>query len=333
MLIKALKKYTPFGLVTFFITAILLWIKPIISSELPGIYFDPNPTPLYNGIVYLIGSDSFSLLCKLIGFLLVLFQALLFNEILNRSNLLGSRSYLPGIIFLLLSSVFLEVQLLHPILFSNIFLLFAWGRIIGTSEKQNSNEAYFNGAFLIGLGTLFYPNFVYFIAILLFSIVMNRVGKFREAAMVLTGFALVWYLYLSLFYFFNDKIELSGIEFDFSFSFRKFHTLLLIQKIILVYSILLILAASVKMSTFISNLKIQLRRNQKFLFLWFITGIFLLIGTNSSTEIIYLLSFPAAALLSLFFVNIQSKWIKEVLWVLLLILILINQIFPQLIAY
>jgi|GEM_PF-6918096 hypothetical protein len=332
MLISSLKKYTPFGLIVFFITAILLWIRPIINSDLKGIYIDSNPTLIYNGIVYLIGSDSFNLLCKIFAFLLVSIQALIFNEILNQSNLLGSRNYLPGIIFLLLSSVFVGEQLLQPILFSNIFLLFAWERIIGSSEKQNFTEAYFNGGFFIGLATLFYPNFIYFLAILFFSIVMNRVGKFREAAMVFSGFALVWYFYLSIFYLIYDKIEISGIEFDFSFSFLKFHKLLLIEKIILGYTILLILVASFKLSTFISNLKIQLRRNQKFLFLWFITGIFLLLVTNSNTEIIYLLSFPSAALLSTFFVNIQSKWIKEVLWFLLLILILINQIFPQLIA-
>jgi hypothetical protein len=330
MLIRSLKNYQPINLIIFLAISIFVWLKPILNASLSGIYIDPTPTPVYGWIVHLIGSPQLSLICKLIAFILVVLQGVIFNGILNQYNLLGFRSYLPGIFFVLLSSNFVEYQILHPILFSNLLLLFAWERIISTYEKTNTFEAYFNASLLIGLASLFYPNYIYFLLIIFLSIGMNRVGHGREYAMILAGFLTVWYFYLCLFYFFTSSLQLSGIEFDFSFSFPKYSSILLSQKIILIYLILLTLFASLQLLGFISNLKIPMRRNLKFLFLWFWVGIFLLVFTKSSLEIIYICSIPIAALLSMFFINIKNKWLSEILWLLFIICIIINYAFPNL---
>ncbi len=330
MLVRILKNYQPVNFILFLAISILVWIKPLISTDLPGIYIDPSPMPVYQWIIDLIGSPQFNILCKLIAFLLVVLQGTMINGIINQYNLLGFRGYLPGIIFILISSSFLEYQILQPILFSNLFLLLAWERVIRAYDKENTFEAYFNASFLIGIASLFYPNYWFFLLILFLSVGMNRVGHIREFAMVLVGFITVWFFYLSLYYLLTSSIQFSGLDNEFSFSFPKYPGIIISQKIILFYASIILIAATVQLGTYISNLKIPMRRNLKFLFLWFLLGILMLLFTKSSIEIIYLISIPTAVLFAMFFVNLKKGRISEVLWIILILCIILNQAFPNL---
>ncbi len=332
MLIRTLKNYQPLNFILFLAISILVWIKPLTSAHIPGIYIDPSPMPIYGWIVGLLGSPQLNILCKLLAFLLVLFQAILINGITNQYNLLGFRGYLPGIFFILINSTFTDYQILHPILFSNLLLLFAWERVIRAYEKANTFEAYFNASFLIGLASLFYPNYTYFLIILMLSVGMNRVGHLREFAMVFVGFIAVWYFYLGIYYVFTSSIQFSGLGNDFSFSFPKYSKILISQKIILIYCGILLLIASLQLGGYISNLKIPMRRNLKFLFLWFWLGISILLFTKSSIEIIYIVSIPTAVLFSMFFVNFKKVWVRETLWISFILLIILNQVFPNILS-
>jgi len=328
MLIRTLKNYQPINFILFLAISILVWIKPLINADQPGIYIDPNPMPFYAWIVGLIGSPQLNILGKLLAFVLVLLQAILINGITNQYNLLGFRGYLPGIFFMLICTIFPDYQILHPILFANLFLLFAWERVIRAYEKENTFEAYFNASFLIGLASLFYPNYTYFLLILLISVGMNRVGHLREFALVLVGFLAVWYFYLGIYYVLTSSIQFSGLENDFSFSFPKYPQIIISQKVILIFSSILLLMASFQLGGYISNLKIPMRRNLKFLFLWFWLGIFILLFTKSSIEIIYIVSIPTAVLFSIFFANFKKTWVRETLWISFLLFIVLNQLLP-----
>jgi len=329
MLIRTLKDYRPVVFILFLAISILAWIKPLLSANLMGIYIDPDPMPVYAWIVSLIGSPNYSVLCKLIALILVILQAIIINGIINQYNLLGFRGYLPGILYVLISSTFFEIQILHPILFANLFLLFAWERVIQAYDKENTFVAYFNASFLIGIASLFYPNSVYFLLIIFMSVGINRVGQIREFAMVFVGLIVVWYFYLSMFFLLTNSIQTSGIEFGIGFSFPNYAKIVWSQKIIIAYVSILILIASFQLGLYISSLKIPMRRNLKFMFLWFWIGIIILIFTKSSFEIIYLLSIPISVLFAIFFFNFKKRWLGEALWILFITCIVINQAFPN----
>jgi hypothetical protein len=330
MLIRTLKSYQPVVFIMFLAVSILAWVRPFINSKLSGIYMDPDPMPIYSWIFSLIGHPKFSFLCKLIAFTLVLLQGIVINGILNQYNLLGFRGYLSGIIYVLISSTFFQVQVLHPILFANLFLLFAWERVIRAYDKENTFTSYFNAAFLTGLASLFYPNSAYFLIIIIMSVGMNRVGHIREFAMVLLGFIIVWYFYLSLYFLSTNSLQTSGIEFGIGFSFPNYSKIKISQIIIIIYTGLLILFASFQLGLYMSNLKIPMRRNLKFMFLWFWISILMLVFTKTSIEIIYILAIPVSVLFAMFFFIFKKGWMIEVLWILFIICIIINQVFPNL---
>ena len=330
MLIRNLKTYHPSNLLILVLIGILVWIRPFLDNALPSFYLPQNPMPLYNWLVIILSSFNSEILGKIIAFIIVVVQAMMVNAIINQYNLSGLRSYLPGILFLLLSSAFEQYQMLHPILIANSFLLFAWNRLVAMPEKDIAISSYFNSAFMIGMATLFYPLFIYFLILVVISLILNRVAHPREFAMIILGFLTVWYFYLGIYFLIDSNIQFAGLGNNYSFSFPKYNEIELIQKILAGYIGLLIITASFRLGTFIANLKIQVRRNFKILFLWFVIGIMLFLFTRTSGEIIFVISVPACILLSLFFAGIKKKWLAESLWGLFLTLIFLSHVFPDL---
>lgn len=286
--------------------------------------------PIYNWIYTGLSGGNLNLLCKFLAFLLVLLQAIIINGITNQYNLLGFRTYLPGIFFLLITASFPEYQLLHPILFANLFLLLAWERVSSVTEKSNTFKAFFNAALFLGLSTLFYPNYIYFLIVIVFSTLLNRISYGREFIMIILGFVIVWYFYFTLNYIFYDKLQLGGTEIGLGVLNTSFKSLGSSQIVFFIYLAFLLLFASLQTSTYVSNVKIQIRRNMKLLFIWFIISLLLLFITKSSFEIIYSIAIPVSFLFAMFFTNIKNKWLVEVIWLLLIGLTVINQFFPHL---
>jgi len=330
ILIRNIKNYHPANFLLFVTIGILVWLKTFISKDAVGIYFDSDPMPIYNWIYNGLNGASLSLLCKFIAFIIVLLQAIIINGITNQYNLLGFRSYLPGIFFLLITAILPEYQLLHPILFANLFLLIAWERITSISEKSNAFRAFFNAAFFLGLSTLFYPNYIYFFAIIVIAALLNRISHAREFIMIILGFITVWYFYFSLNYIFYSELQLRGTELGLGILSANFEKLDTSQIIFFIYLAFLLLLASFQLSTYISNVKIQIRRNLKLLFIWFMISLSMFIFTKSSLELVYSIAIPISFLFAMFFTNIKNKWLVEIIWVLIIGLTVVNLFFPQL---
>ncbi len=328
ILFRNIKNYQPTNFLVFIIVGLVFWLKTFISKETPGIYYDAESMPIYSWIYSLLG--DLVLLSKIIAFLLVLLQALIINGVVNQYNLLGFRSYLPGFFYIAIVSNFPEYQMLSPFLFANLLFLAAWERIVSITEKSNTYKAFFNASFYLGLVTLFYPNYVYLIILLIFGTALNRNSRPREFVMTFFGFVTVWYLYFIINFIFFNKFQIQGIQLGFELN-TSLLNLRSFQLIFLAYIGLLLLVANLQVGTFVSNLKIQIRRNLKILFIWFVLVILLFLFTKSSFELMYAVAIPVASLFAIYMSNIKSKWLPEVIWLLIIGMTIINQYFPNLI--
>jgi hypothetical protein len=331
MMLKNLTKYQPSNLAIYIGFGIILWLKTIIDSNAPGIYIGDNPTPIYAWIVYLIGHPGLALVCKILALVLILFQGLLFNGIINQYNLLGIRSYMPGIIFLIIIANFPANQILQPIYFATLIIILTWNLIVNAEIGISSLASYFNASLLLGISTLFYPNSIYFVTVLIASTFLNRVSTLREFAMILIGLFTVWYFYFSIIFIANNHLNFSGIKFEFNFSVHDFVELKTSQIIFFIYFSILIIISIYQSSISMTNQKIQTRRNFKILLTWFVLGSAMYLFTNSGFELIYLVAIPVSALVSLVFSGSKLKRIKEIAFILLIIITLINQFKPDLI--
>ncbi|NJO89744.1 MAG: hypothetical protein HC831_12940 [Chloroflexia bacterium] len=258
-------------------------------------------------------------------------QAIIINGITNQYNLLGFRSYLPGTFFILITANFPEYQIVHPVLIANLLFLLVWERMVSITEKSNSYKAFFNASFFLGLATLFYPNYLYLVIILVSGTVLNRISHPREFIMIIVGLLTIWYFYFAINYIMFSKLQLDGIHFRFEFVNEPFSTLRSGQLVLLSYVVVLMIVASFRLSAFVSNVKIQIRRNLKILFIWFVIGLVIFLATDASFEFIYTCSVSVAFLFAMFLSNLKNKWFPEIIWLLLFGLTIINQFFPHLI--
>ena len=327
ILFRNIKNYHPANFLILVFVGLIFWMRNFISRDLPGIYYDADPMPIYNWIYS--GLVDLVLLSKILAFLLVMLQVIIINSITNQYNLLGFRSYLPGFFYILVISNFPAYQVLSPLLFANLLFIAAWERVASITEKSNSFKAFFNASFFLGLATLFYPNYIYFIIVFIFGTVLNRISSPREFIMIILGFITVWYFYFTINYILFDVLQMQGIELKYELLNKSFLNLSPGQLIFFVFAVLFLFMASLQLSTYVSNLKIQIRRNLKILFIWFLVSLFVFIFTKSSLELIYVCAIPLASLFAIYLSNIKRKWMPEVIWLLIVGITIINQYFPN----
>lgn len=308
------------------VIAIGVWVKVLFSKDVGGIYYDADTLLIYKWFYESLSSTGFHVIPKIITFFLVLLQAVLINGIINQNNLIGVRSYLPGIFFIIISANFIHLQQFHPIVFANLFLLLSWERLSSVSEKSNALKAFFQASLSLGIASLFYPNYSYFIILILLGTILNRISNAKEVFMVIIGFVAAWYFYFSIIFLSSGKINLAGLEAGFVFSFSGIKDLPPGVMYFLFFLGVLLLMANFQLSTYLVGVKINIRRNFKILFGWFVIAACMFLFTKSSTEIVYPLAIPVSIIFTVLFSNINKKWLADLLWGLLLAFTIYNQI-------
>lgn len=329
MLLKFFKGFQPTNLILIIFLTIIFWLKIFLDDTNSGIYIDQNPLPLYGLIMNFFVSLNYPFLNKLIALLLLLFQTILVAAINNHFNLLGYRSYLPALIFVLVTINFTQYQLLHPILFANSLFLIAWIKIKKAQGKQKALVNYFDASLLIGLASLFYFNIIYLILILWVNTLISRPGSFKELSMALIGSLVIWYLFFS-FYFITYSTCYDILDlFSFDPSFSDFTSLSATSQIAALFFICIIILASLALFRYYSSLNINIRKNLKLFFYLFILGILIILLTNSSLELIYMIAVPVSLFLSLFFINLKSKFFGNILLIIVFLITIANLFFEN----
>ncbi|OQY05604.1 MAG: hypothetical protein B6I20_00760 [Bacteroidetes bacterium 4572_117] len=326
MIIKSLKGFHPTNLILTVFIAIAFWMKFFTGAN-PGIIAEQGSMPFYNAITnFFLNIDS-PFTAKLVSFLLILLQAFLIVTINNHFKLLGYRSYLPALIFIIITVNFTQHQQLQAIHFANIFFLIAWIRLNQAYGKQKALSYYFDASFLIGVASLFYFNMIFLTIILLIHLLLTRSINIKEFTVSFFGLAVVWYLFLAFYYIFYDETYDILAVFSFEPGFIDFMSLSISTKItsgVLLFITIMAIMASLK---YYSSFNIYIRSNLKMFFYMFVVGFLLILLTNSSNELIYFIAIPASLFISLFFIKLKSKLHGNILVIILFIATIANLFF------
>jgi len=331
MLLRLFKGFLPTNLALIILLALTFWISVFIGDA-GGIYIDPSPLPFYKLVMDFFILIDLAILNKIIAFALIVLQAFLVSAVNNHFNLLGYRSYMPAFFFILITANVSEYLQIHPILFANTLFLVAWIKIKRAKGKQNALDNYFDASLLIGLASLFYFNFIYLIIILLINILISRPGNLKEFGMAVFGSILVWYLLFAFYYITGTATNnIEGLM-RFEPEIYDFMSLPLITKIADGYLLLLIVISSFSLFRYYNSLNINIRNNLKLSFYLFVLGLLLIIFTNSSYEMVYLIAVPVSLFLSLFFINLKSKLFADILLLIAILITFANLYFPDIIV-
>ncbi len=309
--------------------AIQLLFIALASLFFATLQVSKNSTPftltdggsIYYAFISLI--DHSPLIVRILSITLIISYGYFFNEILKVYQLIPRRNYLVFFIWIILMGAFPDQWVLSPQLVSTFFILMS----IYTLFKVNGQDkedlpGLMNYALLTGIASLFYRPLIWFIVLLIISLLIIRQMNFRNLLIVLSGFLLPW-VYLLVAAFFNNSITQFLHNTWLDFSIFKFHAL---DAVDLKHIVLLGILALLFIYSFIISIQnvqnklIHIRSGHSIIILLFLVSLLNVFGVSKgNSQWITLILLPASAIFALHFNDLKKTFVMDMVWVALMV--------------
>jgi hypothetical protein len=327
MILKLFRGTGPGVVLIILLSASGAWVSAFLHPHYASsALYDINPMPLYGLLKSLLGKSviagaifSFALLL-FISFFLVNFNTSVF--------FINERTFLPAIIYILLSGFFPEYQALNPVLPAVLLLLIAVRRMMDAYRKNGIAYNFFDAAILISTGSLFYANMIWFGLLTIIGIAILRTGNVKEIILALLGLATpliitagVWYVSGSDMHKLLDIANYNLFEKGGSYYFSR----------VSVTSLIIIgLSSLVSLSFLLSVINSKKIKSRKtFTELIWVLVISLTVYfalPSASVEMIYIISVPLSYIIAHYFVFSRKKVMPEILFTLIFIIVIVLQV-------
>ena len=133
-----------------------------------------------------------------IAFILLYSQAIAFNKLVSDQRLMPKANYLTAMSYLLVTSLFVEWNVLSAPLIINTLLIWVWAKMSGLYTSQKPKTSLFNIGIAIGLSTFFYFPSIAFSILIVFGLAVTRPFKFAEWLIALLGIITPYYFLLAI---------------------------------------------------------------------------------------------------------------------------------------
>src|SRR5512143_722046 len=191
MFLKKFKQTGPDIVILIFIISVLVWagsfFHPPDIAQSSGV----RPMPLYSVLLKL--TSAFPLMSVFLAFMLLQLTGFLLVNFYTSDFFIGERTFLPALIYFLLSGIFISQQTMNPALPAAIFLIMASRRIMDSYKVQGTAFSFFEAGLLIGTGSLFYCQLAWFGFLLIIGIALLRTGNPKEIIISLLGLITPWF--------------------------------------------------------------------------------------------------------------------------------------------
>lgn len=300
-----------------------LWVFPFLN---PQPVTAKHLMPFYELLINITGNNPY--IFSFLALLLVIGEAFLLNHIVVKQEILNTATYMPAIIYCIFMSCSAQMTDLHPVLCANLFILLAINRLFGTHRKESAFSEVFDAGFYVSIATLFYvPSFI-FLPLIWVSLILIRPFVWREWMISFIGFV-VPYLFVAMYFFWVNK-------FDYLWYDKMFYPIS-IKKLDLDWPTpdyvlfgLMLLITLVSLTRVFRGVAINtVRARNNILVLFWLCGLSLLsvvIAPQFSIEYFSFLAIPCAVFCSNYFLSIKRIWFAELLFSMLLLVILLDQL-------
>ena len=248
------------------------------------------------------------------GFVVLVFSIFLTNFIIRKNALCEGNSYAP-LLFVAFLSLFPQIFRSGEIIMANLFVLLALRRMISIRSLIQIKQKIFDAALWICVAALFYEWALLFLLVVFASILVYRLGDYRNWLVpFVSAFVVVLLLFTYVIWF--ADLEWVKEVFPFSVNFYSIKTKtvgFILPVALIIFFSLLALAA------FIANYKAKPSAIQSSLLLIIITllaaaGVAAVSNNRESDEVVFAF-FPASVLITNYLQLISRKWWKEfILW-------------------
>jgi len=327
-MLKIFRGTGPGVILLIILSLAFLWFSAFLDPQLPSqTIYETRPMPLYAILKMLMGGTPLpGVIFSFVMVALMLFLMVHFNTTVFFIN---ERTFLPAALYLFFSALFPQYQVLNPVLPAAIFMLLAIMRIMDSYRKPGIAYNFFDAGILIGIGSLFYANLIWFGLLAFIGIAILRTGSIKEIAVSLLGLITPYLVTTGLLYVLGKDLtifltDITENLFGYSGAY-DFSRLILIT---VIFIGLALVAAIFFLLMRMNSKKIKSRKTFTIL-LWsfFISLILYFVLPSVSVEIIWITAMPAGYFLSHYFIFARKKLVPEIIFSGFLVLILLVQAF------
>ena len=276
--------------------------------------------PLFGILLTLTNFSPF--ISVLAAFLLTLLVSYLLVNFNTSAFFISERTFLPAIVYALLTAIFPEFQVLNPVLPAAVFLILAIRSIVESYKVYGTAFSYFDAGILIGTGSLFFAPLIWMGILLLAGIVILRTVNIKEIIISILGIATPLFIVYGIMYVSGKDMaeQLSAVSWNL-FGKESGFAVTGIKLAIIITAAVMILIAVAQLVPALNMKKIKSRKTLTLLFWSFLIalGVTILSGSVSG-EMHWLLIIPPSYFLTHYFVFSRSKRIPGIIMTLLFLI-------------
>jgi hypothetical protein len=189
------KQKNPANLLVLLVTGILIKLPIFMSPHTP--VMRPTDGALYDGILRVINpvAKSVPLIYPLLAFALLIQQAIALTRFINNQRMTNKSTYLPGMAYILLTSLLPEWNYFSAPLLVNTILLFILVAIFNYYNKQNVRGAIFNIGLALGIAGFLFVSSLALIVWIFLAMAVIRPVRITEWLICLLGVTTPFYFY------------------------------------------------------------------------------------------------------------------------------------------
>lgn len=315
-MIRLFNANTPLVLILLPVVMASFWINSILSDQL---YVFENCTFLFNWFWI-----EHPVINRLVAMVLIMLTAIQLNAVINNNEFFDKNTYLPALIYVLFMSGSKELHQLHPMIWSNLFWVFAFRRLLNVYNQVQCKSEIFDAAMFLIIGAIF--NFPFSAILFLFpwiTLIIVRPFDLKEYAMPIFAL-LLGAIYLTFYFYFFDEVAVDikhNAYFNFQIPENWVNYGLYGVLIILLYS------AGFKLIAMSNKSSIRFRKITSNLIAFLLLAMLTMLGDkiiSNNDAFIYYSSVPLTVLFSFLLYHAQKKWIINTIFYLAGVLMLIN---------
>lgn len=316
-MIQQFRSLNPLNIILLIGIAILLRIGIFIN--LPQQISFEFMEPFARLLIDIPLQSAFSPLANVsVALIILIIQALIFNNIINSYGLLGKSTFLPALLYVTTGSLLAPFLLLSPTLICNFLVLWMIEKFLSICKRAEVSSVMFDLGMLTALGTLIYFPFISMLPLMWISLIIFRPFNWREWVLAIIGFITIFF-FLAVFYYWNDSLgKFYEIWLPLATRFQVNFRINLVDSLVLIpVAIILVLGFFQLQKNFFRSV-IQLRKSfQLFFFMFIIVLVSFYLNQNLFLYHFLLCTPPAAALMAYYFLYANTRWIYESLYFIL----------------
>lgn len=181
--------------------AIALWIPAFISGE-ATVGLQSPVTPLFNVVNGLFGDSSIAQ--HAVAFVLLIFEALIFNTILVNNQITGKVGTMGAFVFVLLMSFTCTQTHFYPFALATLFIILMLRAFFEVHLSPNPEINLLNAGISMALASMCYFPAIVLLLWSIISLPMAKKGSLRLQLIPFAGFLGVYFVYFVCVFLFGD---------------------------------------------------------------------------------------------------------------------------------